>query len=140
LLFQHDLIDQRGELLREKREQADGCVVFVGRDEDSSQESRILFVKRTPCLTRFVPLAVFDFSGACRKTGRYANHNLIPSFTGTAVSVNPNGHVTVVSHASMLNHLLMCFQANAQRSGMFREQSTKRVFVFLPVMSQLPIL
>jgi hypothetical protein len=40
----------------------------------------------------------------------------------------------------MPNHLVMRFQANRQRGGLFREQRTEWIFLFFAVMSQLPIL
>ena len=62
-----------------------------------------------------------------------------PSLIGTAVSVKPNGQVTVCgSNPSVVDHVLMRSQTNRQCGWTFSKQRAERVFVFFAVMRQLP--
>ena len=145
LFLEHDLVDEGRELLGKKREQPHDGAVFVLRDNR----------RRLP---RFADAAgkrhaaFRELGGGARLVGLEgrAAQNLADAQVSNHLLSERHRHrrfrqAEWTCHgmrkgAGVLNHLLMRLQTNGQRRGPLREQSTKSIFVFLAVMSQLPVL
>ena len=146
LRFNDQLIRQSLRVARQKMKSNRTMALYLsgGMSGFLSHALRISLVNRNTASLelRGLTLVASDFAGKWRKhlTNPQVSDDVhSPSFTGTAVSVKPNGQVTVCGMQSgVIDHILVRLQTNAESGGVFGEESAEWIFVFFAVMRELP--